>query len=238
MTPLLLPPDETDRLATLHRYADESCLHEPVFDGFLDLAAHIFNLPVAFLSLVDADEVLYKTNQGLPQLRRLPRSASICALTISRNTPLLFTDLAAPAQQALFTPAAVLTIADLGLRFYATVPLRMPDQRSIGTLCLVGYQPRPFGPGEQHVLEQLGELVEQTLVIRQMCLASNWLGEGHWSRIQTTLTEGIWGLAAQVRHLRQHSEIQTPVPADVLEPVSRRLTELHSKLAVHPASLL
>lgn len=236
--PWLLPTDETERLETLHRYADDSCLHEPVFDGFIDLAARIFNLPIAFISLVDADEVLYKANHCLPQFMRQPRTASICALTIRYNTPLLFSDLSQQAQHAQLTEAAALAVRANGVRFYASIPLRMPDQRPIGTLCLVGYQARSFGPDEQRVLGQLAELIEQTLVIREMCLASNWLGEEHWSRIQTTLTEGLWELAALVRYLLKRSGHRIPVPAEVLEPVSRRLAELHSNLTVHPGSLL
>ena len=236
--PWLLPADEAERLVTLHRYADTSCLHEPVFDGFIDLAARIFNVPIAFIALVDADEVLYKHNNGLPQLARQPRAAAVCALTVRHNNALVFSDLAQQSQQAQLTEAAAQVIQDNRIRFYASVPLRMPDQRPIGTLCLVGYQPRPFGPEEQRVLEQLAQLVEQTLVIRQLCLATSWLGEEHWSRIQTTLTEDLWELAALVRYLAKRSGPQVPVPAEVLEPVARRLAALHSNLAVHPGSLL
>jgi len=236
--PWLLPPDENERLLTLRRYTSSSCLHEPVFDGFVDLAARIFNLPVAFISLVDADEVLYKDNRGLPQLARQPRVASICALTVRQNKSLLFTDLTQHVQQSQLTTAAALNIQVNGIQFYASVPLRMPDQRPIGTLCLVGYHARPFCAAEHRVLEQLAEVIEQTIVIRHMCLANSWLGEEHWSRIQTTLTEGLWELAALVRYLLKRSGPQVPVPPEVLEPVGRRLTELHSTLAVHPGSLL
>lgn len=236
--PWLLPTDETERLATLHRYTDASCLHEPVFDGVIDLAARIFNVPVAFISLVDADDVLYKANHGLPQLTHQPRGAAVCALTVRHNSPLIFSDLSQQSQHAQLTEAAALAVQASGVRFYASIPLRMPDQRPIGALCLVGYQARSFGPDEQRVLAQLAELIEQTLVIREMCLTNNWLGEEHWSRIQNTLTEGLWELAALLRYLLKRSGPQVPVPADVLEPISRRLAELHSNLAVHPGSLL
>jgi transcriptional regulator with GAF, ATPase, and Fis domain len=236
--PWLLPADETERLATLHRYADDSCLHEPVFDGVIDLAARIFNVPIAFISLINADEMLYKANHGLPQLARQPRAAAICALTVRHNSPIIFSDLAQQNQHAQLTEAAAQVVQENSIRFYASIPLRMPDQRPIGTLCLVGYQARSFGPAEQRVLEQLAELIEQTLVIREMCLATEWLGEEHWSRIQNTLTEGLWELAALVRYLLKRSGPQVPVPAEVLEPVARRLAELHANLAVHPGSLL
>ncbi|MGI4863273.1 MAG: GAF domain-containing protein [Janthinobacterium lividum] len=236
--PWLLPPDEAERLRTLQQYAGPSCLYEPVFDGFIDLAARIFNLPVAFISLVEADEVLYKTNQGLPQMLRAPRVAAICALAIRLNAPTIFTDLTQKNQQSRLTTAAVQVTQESGVQFYASVPLRMPDQRPIGTLCIVGLCPRLFSAQEQQVLEQLAQLVEQALVIRQLCLASEWLGEEHWSRIQTTLTEDLWELAALVRYLLKRAGPIAPVPADVLEPVARRLAELHSNLAVHPGSLL
>ncbi|RZK94731.1 MAG: GAF domain-containing protein [Hymenobacter sp.] len=236
--PWLLPPDEAERLHTLHRYASPSCLYEPVVDGFIDLAARIFNLPIAFISLVDADEVLYKANHGLPQLAQQPRIASVCALTIRNNTPTLFTDLTQKTQQSCLTAAAALAVHESGVQFYASIPLRMPDQRPIGTLCIAGYCPRPFDAAEQRVLAQLAGLVAQTLVVRQLCFASAWLGEEHWSRIQTTLTEDLWELAALVRYLLERAGRQAPVPADVLMPVARRLAELHSTLVVHPGTVL
>ncbi|RZL07151.1 MAG: GAF domain-containing protein [Hymenobacter sp.] len=232
----LLPPDEAERLHTLRHYTSSSCLYEPVFDGFIDLAARIFTLPIAFISLVDADEVLCKTNQGLPQLLRQPRVASICALAIRLNAPLVFTDLTQRSQQSRLTAAAVLATQESGVQFYTSIPLRMPDQRPIGTLCIAGLCPRLFSAQEQQVLKQLAQLIEQTLVIRQLCLTTDWLGEEHWSRIQTTLTEDLWELAALVRYLLKRAGPLVPVPADVLEPVARRLAELHSNLAVHPGS--
>jgi hypothetical protein len=237
-TSWLLPADEAERLATLHRYADASCLHEPVFNGVIDLAVRIFNVPIAFISLMNAHNMLYKTNHGLAQLAQQAREAAVCSLTIRHNRPFIFSDLAQESQHSQLPEAAALVIQKHGLRFYASLPLRMPDQRPIGTLCLLGYQARTLGTNELRVLEQLAELIEQTLVIREMCLATKWLGEEHWSRIQTTLTEGLWELAALVRYLLQRSGLQVPVPADVLEPISRRLAELHGHLTVHPGSLL
>jgi hypothetical protein len=155
--PWLLPPDERERLDTLHRYATDSCLHEPVFDGFVDLAARIFSLPVAFISLVDADEITYKANHGLPQLLRQPRMSAICALTVRHNAPLLFTDLREPAQHSKLTAAALQAIHANNVQFYVSLPLRMPDQRPIGTFCLLGHHARAFSPPEQRVLEQLAE---------------------------------------------------------------------------------
>lgn len=234
----LLPSDETERLGTLHRYAQPTCLHEPMCEGVLDLAARIFGLPVALFSLVDADEVVYKSNQGIPQLVCHARTEAICALTIRHNEPLIFTDLAQPAQYSSLPAAIAATVQAYGLRFYAGLPVRMPDQRPIGALCLVGYEARTFDAAEQQVLAKLSELLAQALVVRQMCLTTNWLGEEHWLRIQDTLTDGIWELAALVRYLLKRTGPQVPVAPEVLRPVARRLTELFDSLTVHPASLL
>ncbi len=234
----LLPPDETERLCTLHRYTQPTCLHEPMCDGLLDLTARIFDLPLALLSLVDADEVVYKSNHGTPQLVRHARAEVICALTIRHNEPLVFTDLTQPTQYSCLPAAVVATMQHYGLRFYAGQPLRMPDQRPIGALCLAGPEARTLSTAEQQVLANLAELLTQALVVRHTCLSTAWLGEEHWLRIQDTLTEGIWELAALVRYLLKRTGPQVPVAPEVLEPVARRLDELHSRLTVHPASLL
>ncbi|GGF28132.1 hypothetical protein [Hymenobacter cavernae] len=60
--------------------------------------------------------------------------------------------------------------------FYAGSLLRLPDQRPLGTRCLIDRRPRTFTAAEQRVLNLLAALVSQAIALRLTCLPS--LGQG------------------------------------------------------------
>jgi transcriptional regulator with GAF, ATPase, and Fis domain len=225
MTPdSLLPADEAARLRSLHYHAILHALNEAVFNELVQLTAQIFSLPISLIALVDADETVYLANQGLADTHRQPRVEAICALAVRENKPVVFPDLTR-AQQQLTAEAREAAQAK-NLQFYAGVPLRMPDQRTIGTLCVIDHRPRPFTTAEQAVLERISQLVARTIVVRHYCLVEG-LGEDHWQAVQALLVEEIGALA---RYLNAHLAGQLPVPPQVLEPVMQRLADLDQLL--------
>ncbi len=223
-TPIsLLPADELERLSTLQQYEILHSLYEPVFNDFVGLAARIFNLPISLIALVDADEVEYKANQGLPGLMSQPRVEAICSIAIKQGKTVVFTDL---AEEVSLTPEADVAAKAKDLRAYVGAPLRMPNQRNIGTLCIIDRRPRTFSADEQETLEFIASLVATTIAVRHCCLVSDGLGAAHWLRLQQQLVEEIHELIALVRYLAARFGTQVPVSQAVLEPVQRRLNDL------------
>ncbi|RZK23813.1 MAG: hypothetical protein EOO63_17500, partial [Hymenobacter sp.] len=84
-------------------------------------------MPISLVALVDADEVVYKANHGLPELLQQPREEAICTLVVNQRTPLAFnnTTEAAAQLQRLPTMAAVAAQAK-ALQFYAGAPCPRP----------------------------------------------------------------------------------------------------------------
>jgi GAF domain-containing protein len=229
LTPaFLLPATETKRLQTLRAYDILHSLQEPLFTEVVELTATLFNVPISLIALVGADEVEYKAVHGLPGLRSQPRVEAICALAVKEERAVVFTDL---AHSHNLTPEADAAARAKGLRFYAGAPLCVPGGYCIGTLCLIDRQPRFFSAAEQLVLEQHAQLVAWLIAVRQHCLASQPRGQAHWSVVRTELAWEVQALIALVRYLATYSGTHTPVPADVLELVSRRLSDFRSKLA-------
>lgn len=227
MTPdFLLPADEAERLRSLHYHAIRLFLHEAIFEELVQLTAQIFSLPISLIALVEAEEAIYVANTGLPDLTSQPRVEAICSLAIRDNKAVVFTDLTRARQ---LTAEALAAAQAKNLQFYAGVPLRMPDQRTIGTLCVIDHRPRLFSAAEQQVLERISHLVAQTIVVRHYCLVEG-LGEAHWQAVQALLVEEISALVALVRYLVTRFNVQIPVPADVLEPVMKRLNDLNELL--------
>ncbi len=217
----LLPPNEAERLQALRQYDILHSLQEPVFNEFVALTARIFHLPISLIALVDADEVEYKANEGLPGLRQQPRVEALCALAVRQRQTVVLADV---AQEATLTTEAATAAEAKGLRFYAGAPLAVLGHRAIGTLCVIDRRPRTFSADEQRVLEHLARLVASTIAVRHCCRLEP--GDKQWQLVQRHLVDEIRELVALVRYLTARFGHQVPVSGAVLDTVQRRLRDL------------
>jgi hypothetical protein len=129
----LLPPDDAARLRTLRHY---DLFSTPPDDAFVDLvafAAHVFQLPLAFLALVDAHEVRFHAQSGIPRLTAVPRAQALCSAAILHPYATAYENLATTPQTGADAHAIRAALA-LGNGFYAAAPLRMPDGHVIGVM--------------------------------------------------------------------------------------------------------
>ncbi|KAK7239294.1 hypothetical protein SO694_00025355 [Aureococcus anophagefferens] len=60
-----IPPDEEERLKTLHDLDLLDVSYEPSFDRITSLCCQIFDVPIALVSLVDAERQFFKSQRGL-----------------------------------------------------------------------------------------------------------------------------------------------------------------------------
>jgi len=154
MTAASLPPDEARRLKVL---LDLNLLDSPPderFDRITRLAARLFAVPTALVSLVDAERQWFKSRVGMTAIET-PRSESFCAHTILQDDVLVVRDACADERFADY-PAVK---GDCPVRFYAGSPIDMGDGMRIGTLCIVDSQPREFGEEERRMLRDLAGIV-------------------------------------------------------------------------------
>lgn len=226
--PTLLPADEAARLQSLHSYAIVQSLQEEVFDELVALLANLFRLPIAYVGLMEADQLSYKATYGLPRQAAHPRAGTLCAQVVKYNRVVVYHDLAEAPQTSLDALAIQNSLA-YKVRFYAGAPLRMPDHRTIGTLCLAGQQPREFSPVEQLLLEVVAEVVSHAIAVRSGCCGSN-LDDRRWLEIRTQARDEVYALGALVRYLSARYGTSTPVPEEILHPVMRRLHDLRAIL--------
>lgn len=234
--PFLLPANEVARLQALHQLDIQHSLRETVFTAFVRLMTQVFQLPISLISLVEEDEVHYIANEGLPGLRSQPRIEAICSLAVREGRAVVFADV---AQAGPHLPEQAAAAAQQKqLRFYAGVPLCLPDARCIGTLCLIDHQSRLFSPPEQAVLEQFSDLIVHTLAVRHYCLTGAGLGPAHWERVEAKLQEELQALTAMVRYLTTRYGATVPVSSLLLDQVARRGRDVTALLAdyQHPNS--
>ncbi|PZV18502.1 MAG: diguanylate cyclase [Leptolyngbya sp.] len=184
ITPLL--PDETARLKALKRYNILDTPPELAFDRITSLAARLFDVPIALVSLIDASRGWFKSCYGF-DLREVQRDATICSLVLLSDEVLVIPD----TRQDDRLTCNPFVQSEPGLRFYAGAPLITQDGFNLGTLCLLDTKPRqPWTSEQQATLADLAAVVMDALELR---LATHKI-----SQIDTALVEVTKSVAVVV----------------------------------------
>ncbi|MDQ2821612.1 MAG: diguanylate cyclase [Pseudomonadota bacterium] len=131
---------------------------EARFDRFTLLATAAFGVPIALVSLVDADRQWFKSRQGL-DATETPRPLAFCNYAIASEETFIVPDTALDPRFA----DSPLVLGAPFIRFYAGHPIRTIDGHAAGTLCVMDTRPRAFTPPEQAMLVSLAKLVEDEM---------------------------------------------------------------------------
>ena len=84
-----IPDDEARRIASLRELKVLDTEPEERFDRITRLAAALFNVPMAVISLVDEDRQWFKSCLGL-NAKETPRDAAFCAHVVYSREPMMF----------------------------------------------------------------------------------------------------------------------------------------------------
>jgi formate hydrogenlyase transcriptional activator len=176
----VLPENEAERLNALRRYRILDTPPEPAFDRIAEMAANLFRVPMAGISLVDEDRTWFKSRIGIEALQTA-REAGLCSTAILSPGLFHLRD-AAHDERAKGRPL----VGQLGIRFYAAAPLRTPEGLNLGTLWVLDQKPRELAEGEAEILTALAALAMNQLELRLHADAAARL-----ERIQRTIAEGV-----------------------------------------------
>lgn len=157
----MLPDNESERLTALQRYRILDTPPDGAFDRVTALAARLFKVPVAIVSLVDHDRIWFKSRHGL-DIEQIEREPGLCASAILSDDVYAVTN----ANEDPRTLANPLVAGAFGLRFYAACPLHTHDGYNLGTLCVIDKQPRALADGEAELLRTLAAIVMDAMELR------------------------------------------------------------------------
>lgn len=152
---------ESKRIEALKKYDILDTPEHGSFDRITELAAAIFKVPIAIISLVDTDRIWFKSHYGLP-VRQIDREPGLCASAILSDDPYIIEN----APEDPRTLANPLVAGEFGLKFYAAVPLHTDENYNLGTLCLLDKKPRTFTEEETALLTILGKIVMDEMELR------------------------------------------------------------------------
>ncbi|CAI3791081.1 GAF domain-containing serine/threonine-protein kinase [Pseudarthrobacter sp. MM222] len=153
--------DEEGRMRAVERYRILDTPADGVFDRVAGLAARLFSVPVAIVSVVDHDRIWFKAHHGT-DVTEIGRDPGLCASAILQ-------DEAWVVENATLDPRTLanpLVAGEFGLEFYAGVPLRTPDGYNLGTFCILDTKAREFTAEDTRMLEDLAAIVMNDLEMR------------------------------------------------------------------------
>ncbi|MEL7238404.1 MAG: GAF domain-containing SpoIIE family protein phosphatase [Planctomycetota bacterium] len=190
--------DEHQRLKALHDLHLLDTPREERFDRIVDLAADLFQAPIAYIALVDSDRQWLKAQCGLG-FTESDRDTSFCGHTIQRGEPMVVPDAKADERFA----DNPMVVGDPFIRFYVGHPLTAVGGEAIGTLCLADSQPRTIDQQGLSRLERLARLAEHELRLTDLVTAQDELirTKDELLQAQQALAKELQDAAAYVRGL-------------------------------------
>lgn len=157
---------EAARIAAVRRYNILDTPPDGAFDRVAALAARMFDVPVATVTIVDVDRIWFKATHGLDGVREVGRDPGLCASAVLQDGALVIPDTLRDAV-ARGNP---LVTGSLGIRFYAAAPLVTSEGHRLGTVNILDTEPRSFAPEDTALLCELAGIVMDELELRLSAL--------------------------------------------------------------------
>jgi GAF domain-containing protein len=157
-----------ERLDAVRRYAGVDPPTDGSFDLIAQMAAMIFETPMATVSVVDTDRVWFLATQGLDGVSEVGDEPGLCASAVLGAGPYVVND-AAVDPRTLDHP---LVRGELGLRFYAAAPIVTVEGHALGTVNVLDRKRhRRVTQTQTTLLSHLAATVAQMLQVRLSALA-------------------------------------------------------------------
>jgi len=158
-----LPADESVRMEALRSFFILDSQSDENFDRITRLASQMLGLPVALISLVDEDRQWFLSRVGV-DVCQTGREVAFCAHAICGDEVFVVTD---TLNDERFRSNPLVT-GPPHIRFYAGAPLHTGQGHNIGTLCVIGTEPRGLSEQEAGLLRELASLAMHQIEMRRL----------------------------------------------------------------------
>ncbi|HEU4708151.1 MAG TPA: sensor domain-containing diguanylate cyclase [Methylophilaceae bacterium] len=152
------PVNEQARLDTLRSLNILETGHEERFDRLTRLARRLFHVPIALVSILDAEREWFKSSPGF-DLTETSREISFSGHAILSDDLLIVPD---TARDERFHDNPLVT-GTSNIRFYAGCPITTRNGTKLGTFAIMDHKPRRFTQNDRDLLRDLANMVEQEI---------------------------------------------------------------------------
>jgi len=158
--------DEDGRLDALRRYNVLDSDPEESFDDIVRLLCRIFDVRIAAISFIDEKRQWFKAILG-DDAKETLRTDAFCNHTIGFAEPMSISDASRDPRFA----ENPYVLSDPGIRCYLGAPLTTPDGYNVGSICIMGTEPRTFSAAEGDILKGFASIIvtqlELSLAVRR-----------------------------------------------------------------------
>lgn len=139
---------------------------EDIFNAVKREVARIFDVQLAFVSIVQIDEAFWAARSAVThdaeEKSGLLRDSVVCA-HLGDAEPVVVEDV---SKDKRFTTDTFLKAR--GIQSYAAAPLRTESGHAVGSLCVLDTKPRAFPPNEKQELQSIAETLMQLMESRAL----------------------------------------------------------------------
>ena len=143
---------EVGRLDALRQLELLDTAPSEAYDRITRMAAQLFKLPIAAVSLTDANRQWFKSKVGVEH-SEIPRMKAPCAMVAENGEVLAVPDM---LEDECFRDSL---LAESGIRFYLGAPLTTKSGYCLGAMCVLGTEPRTVTETERTALKDLAAMV-------------------------------------------------------------------------------
>lgn len=144
LRPFPIPSNDAARSRTVDAMALMDRQDDPFFAHVTAMVRHIFQTPVAFISLFSGDAQTFLRVDGI-DLPGTPRDMSLCAFTIAAKSTIILPDTHADPRSHQHP-----VVTGMGVRFSASAPVITSSGFCLGTVCGLDLAPRDM-PSDQQI---------------------------------------------------------------------------------------
>lgn len=163
-----IAPSEQPRIEKLKRYKIIHTKSESIFDELVVLTARLVDAHIAVINFVDRDDIWSKVKSQNDQGFCCSNETSVCSLAIIDEKGGLFEDLSV----APLLISNALIAGEMGMKFYAAVPITTDEGFRVGSICIVDKKQRTFLPHEREKLEWVATTVRKEMnkrIAKKVC---------------------------------------------------------------------
>ncbi|MFD5074592.1 PP2C family protein-serine/threonine phosphatase [Streptomyces sp. NPDC058371] len=158
--------EEAARMDAVRRYNILDTPPDGAFDRVAAMAARLFKVPVASVTIVDEDRIWFKAAHGLEGVSEISREPGLCGSAILSDEALVIPD-------TLTDPVAFsngLVTGPMAVRFYAAAPIITGDGHRLGTVNILDTKPRLITEADTATLADLAAIVLDEMEMRLSAL--------------------------------------------------------------------
>lgn len=160
----IIPQNDLERVASLHSYGILHTKNEIQYDQITQLAAQITGMPIALISLVDRDNVWFKSAVGM-DVCSTDRNLSFCSYAVGAEGDAFIIEDVKNNPEFKDHPYANQTVDPI--QFYAGVCLKDKSGHILGTLCVIDNKPNKLSQKQIVSLQILAKQVIKLIELQQ-----------------------------------------------------------------------